>query len=228
MSTSRNSKNIIKLLVLGDFNTKKIIGFYKKDESDDKELFKKIESLFTYLKKFNNKNKMYHNDDTLFYTISKDNIFYAAAVSNSKVLSDNFDEKVIYEIFNEINNQSIFKFCDKNGELTNVGKQNLQYLIDKYEDAQNSLTKSKISQVNEDLGELTINMKSNIKNMMGNLNSVNELDDKAGKINDASLLFKNDSTQLRKNIQNRNMRIKLIMAVVIGSIIGFAVYKVLF
>jgi hypothetical protein len=216
----------LNILLIGDFKTKKIIGIHKSTDYSP-ETLKKVENLFKFVNKYEARNKTYFDNYAVFYTVSKENIFFACACPKD---DKNLQENSVYEFFEDLTYQNIHKLTDKNGELNNVGKQNLQYLIEKYqENNTNSNTKndtSKMSQVNKDIGDITIGMKNNIKKMVNNVESVRELENKAEKINNSSLLFRNDSELLRKQAQWRNRKIKLLIGASILIVVIYAFYKI--
>ena len=48
---------------------------------------------------------------------------------------DNFKDESIFELIEEIDNQGIKSNIDKSGKLNNIGKQNLKFSVEKYQNS---------------------------------------------------------------------------------------------
>ena len=64
----------------------------------------------------------------IFYILINSNAFYLSAVT--KDFESIFREDDIFELFSDIENQGIKKLTDKNGELSKIGRKNLQFSIE--------------------------------------------------------------------------------------------------
>ena len=79
------------------------------------------------------KNKLSLENHNIYYMITNSDYFYLAAVrKNSQYCKK---ENLLFELMEDIDHQGIKKLVDKNGELTNVGKQNLKFSIEKYQES---------------------------------------------------------------------------------------------
>lgn len=247
MNKTNSLSNEFKLLFLriSDIHSKKEIGSYlnkklmtsEKDLKEIKLKFDEIQADSTNLE--NNKlkkQKFSSAKHNFFFYLNKNNILFLAASLNQNAQPAN--ENSVFELIEDVEHQGILKQVDKNKELTNVGKQNLVYLVEKYLNDKsrsnssgeqsfenNTDHRDKIINVTNDVNEVRDNVKSGIKNLLTNLEIANDLDNKAMRINDNSLLFKKDSEALRKQTQWRNRRF-MIALIIVGLILGtYVLYK---
>lgn len=207
-------KNNLSYFLIGDMSTKKIIGTYEPTHISY-DILEKSRNLFSSVKIFEKKGKISHSSN-FYYSCIKNSFFMLA------VVPDNFqDEKTINELFEEVDNQQIYKYVDKNNELSNVGKQNLLFLINKYQKT------DKISETVSEINDVKLEMQQGMKKMLHNFDMVKDLDNKAEKIKDTSLIFKRDSTQLNRNLWLRDMKTKIFLGAFLLAVIIYVVYHIM-
>ena len=80
----------------------------------------------------NRRNRLMLDNYNIYYIVTNTNIFYLAAVNKNSIYCE--QESLIFELIEDIDHQGIKKLVDKNGELTNVGRQNLKFSIEKYQE----------------------------------------------------------------------------------------------
>ena len=135
MSYSKN--NEIYYFLIANNSSKKEIGEYICEIGNDnnninfniiKTRVKEIlSSKNVKLEKTNKINFLEYN---MYYKITNTDIFYLIVINqNSNFINQ---ENLIFELIDDIDHQGIKKLVDKNGELTNVGKQNLKFSIENY------------------------------------------------------------------------------------------------
>ena len=172
------------------------------------------------------------------------NIFYLAVVLKGSLYSKK--ENLVYELFEDVENRGIKKLINQNGELTIVGKQNLKFCIEQDQEAnrknnENSIDKlndymktkkekdlAQLHSINNELNDIQDNVKESMKNILTNVNEMQDLDDKSAKIKDLSDQFQKDSTLLERKLKNRKyMKRALIicLAVFILGIILFFIFR---
>jgi hypothetical protein len=227
------NKYDIAFLQIADFVTKKEIGSFSSNSS--KQFSEAIAQAQEILQEQsiprNKKNKVSFKQTDIFYYLNKDNLLFVAILKNS---SSNKIDCGVFEFFEDVEHQGITKYLDKNGELNNVGRQNLIYLIEKYFSSDSGKTSmnssvngSKILQVTSEVNDIKLDMKNGIKKLVTNVESVRELENKAERINNTSLLFRKDAELLRKRTRWSNIK-SLVILGVIGTVIGgYIVYKIL-
>ena len=71
------------------------------------------------------------------------------------------------------------------------------------------------------------NMKQNVKNMINNMQDMNEIEGKSVSIKDTSFQFQKDSRELEKKMRRAALRNKIIIGVVIIAVAGLAIYALM-
>ena len=242
------------ILFLQIFNlkTKTEVGNYQQLELNNSSLKESIKNksqeLTNKLKLENGIEKNVINFQTLsdkkidiIYSITTGGILYIAFVEILSFHLESFKEESIFELFEEIDNQSIKTNIEKSGQLSMVGQQNLKFAIEKYQNtyfSNNTIQntsglieeappqKSKINAVNEQINDVKNDMKENVKNMIANVQDINEMEGKSVAIKDSSFQFRRNSLALEKKMRNsvfRN-RIILIISVSLAILILFYIF----
>ena len=187
------------------------------------------------------KNKLSLENHMIYYMITTSDFFYLAAVrKNSQYCKK---ENLIFELMEDIDHQEIKKLVDKNGELTNVGKQNLKFSIEKYQESnlsklttKNSLFDiilnqsddqlNKISMINSQINDIKKDVKSSVKNIINNVGEMQELENKSSKIKEQSMKFQKDSYNFERHIKFKKLRNKIIVGVVVIIILIIIIYLI--
>jgi hypothetical protein len=209
-------------LIIGEMGNKRIIGSYQNGRVPH-EIVEKSKTIFNGVKNFEKKGKLNFNSNIYYSSIIKNNIFLLAVVPYDQ------DERVIYSLFEDIDNQGVYKNIDsKTGDLNNVGRQNLQILVDKYQEHLTAAGSDKISRVNSEINDIHVEVKDGIKKMIHNSEIVRGLDIKADRIKDSSLIFKRDSVNLNRALWWRNMRTKIFFICLFIAIFGYIIYLIFF
>ena len=129
------SNNLIYYFLIANHNSKKVIGEYY-DESEENNINlinikKSGEQIISSNEKNKEKtNKIIFPEYNIYYKITNSDILYLTAVKKNK----KYKENLIFELIEDIDHQGIKKLIDKNGELTMVGKQNLKFSIENYQE----------------------------------------------------------------------------------------------
>ena len=184
------------------------------------------------------KNKLSLENHNIYYMITNSDYFYLAAVrKNSQYCKK---ENLIFELMEDIDHQGIKKLVDKNGELTNVGKQNLKFSIEKYQESNLSKLTNKNS-----LFDLILhsNEDQTIKNNFGNsqlikskneakLNQNNNIGENQGlnknsKRKDKKIKIRKNSYKIIEQIKNLKLRNLIIIGIIIFIIICIIIYLII-
>ena len=238
--------------MIGDFPTHKEIGSIT-DNSDDKytlddynnvilnskEIF--LKSLEEKIK--SKKNLLSIDKFNIYFTLKNNGTFYLACLK--KIDSDDKKtqkkkEKLVFDLIDDVDYQNLKKLVTKNGELTNVGKQNLKFTIEKKEkelneenDPLNILERSdsdpsinKISFLNNQLNDIQEDVKLSVKNLMNNVNDMRDIDSKSAQIRDTSHKFQQDAAYLERKMRCRKYLMKCIFFSLIGIPILYVLYKI--
>lgn len=142
MSNNNNINNTIYYFLIGNLKAKKEIGTFidnsdsTNDINDFNDIVNKSKEILhsnNLLSISNKKNKIELNNHNLYYTITNNDTFYLAAVRKNSLYCK--QENLIFELMEDIEHQGIKKLVDRNGDLTNVGRQNLKFSIEKYHES---------------------------------------------------------------------------------------------
>ena len=224
-----SSYSSIYYFMIGNFNTHQPIGNYINNKIEDNN-FDNVK--FTCDDIFlnssdglakNKKNKISLEYYIIFYTLKNSGTFYLAVTLKNSLYSK--EENLIFELFEDIDNQGIKKLVNKEGVLTHVGLQNLKFCIELYQENNRKKSdkrkndekflkkkdSSKTALLNKEINEIQTSMKESVKNMITNVNDMTEADNKSLKIKDTSYQFEKDSAELEKKIRYRKFYRKLIM-----------------
>ena len=249
MSSSLN----LYYFMIGDFNTHKEIGNIADNSNDSytindhntvlsnsKEIF--LHSSENKIK--NRKNLLTIQKFKIYFTLKNNGTFYLACIKNDenedKALEEK-KEKLIFDLIDDVDNQNIKKLVNKNGELTNVGKQNLKFTIEKKEkelfeekdDFNSDILKrsnsdqsiNKITFLNNQLNDIQKDMKLSVKNMISNVNEMKEIDFKSAQIKDTSFKFQQDAANLERKLKCRKYLMKITFFSLLGIPVIYVLYK---
>ena len=228
--------------MIGNFNTHQPIGNYINNKIDDNN-FENVK--FTCDDIFlnssenlakNKKNKISLEYYIIFYTLKNSGTFYLAVTLKNSLYSK--EENLIFELFEDIDNQGIKKLVDKNGILTRVGEQNLKFCIELYQENKRKKSdkrkkdekffknkeSSKTALLNKEINEIQTSMKESVNNIITNTNDMTDVDNKSSKIKDTSYQFEKDSAELEKKIRYRKFYRKLIMYNSLAIILIILIY----
>ena len=241
-----SSSNSVYYFMMGNYQTHKEIGSFL-DNNMDNSNFENIK--FTCDEIFKNsseeksktkKNKVEKEKYIIFYTFTNSDIFYLAVIAKNSLYSQN--ENLVYELFEDVENRGIKKLVGKNGVLTNVGKQNLKFIIEqdqeanrKPKDNKNSSIvdyfrgskekdTSKLSLLSNEITNIQENVKESVKNIINNVTEMQDLDDKSAKIKDVSFQFQKDSSMLERKVRFRKILHRAMIICVVTMIIIMIFY----
>ena len=218
---SSSSYSMICYFMIGNYNTHQEIGNYINKDLQDKnfenvkftcdDIFRKCSESISN----NRKNKIFLDYYIIFYTLKNSGTFYLAVVYKNSLYE--YEEHLIFELFEDIDHQGIKKLVNENGILTQVGMMNLKFSIElnqennrkniykKNYNNENDFMKnkdtSKIALLNNEIKDIHTNVKETVQNMIHNVNDMQDLDEKSEKIKDSSFQFKRDLAILEQQIK---------------------------
>ena len=230
-------------------NKQSIIGSYNPVEINNSSLKEQIETrtmeLISKLKVENGPEKNVVNFQKysdkkidMYYNLLTKGILYIVFVEIFAIYLENFKEDSIFELIEEIENQNIRVNVDNNGKLTNAGKQNLKFSVEKYQNtfySRNDLPSNpslieeapqdnKIAVINEQIKGVSNDMKNNVKNIITNINDINEIENKSVAIKDTSFQFRRNSLALERKMKRNVWRNRIILIVVVLFVLALIVY----
>ena len=236
---------------ISDQNKKSVIGTYNPIEIEKSSLKdsieKKVNELINKISIENGPEKNRINFQTssekiitIYYSLLNKGILYILFVEVLSIYLDNFNDESIFELIEEIDNQGIISNTDKNGKLNNIGKQNLKFVVEKYQNSfyegkevsnpsliEEAPKDNKIAVINEQIRGVQNDMKNNVKNMITNIQDINEIENKSVAIKDTSFQFRKDSLALEKKMRRNALRNKIILTIVVILILALFIYFIL-
>ena len=222
--------------MIGDFQSHKEIGniidnsINSLDIKDHNAVLSNSKEIFNNSaedKIKNQKNLVQIEKFKIYFTLKNNGTFYLACIifneGEDKKIEDK-KQKLIFDLIDDVDNQNIKKLVNQNGELTNVGKQNLRFAIDKKErelseqkgdfvsdlfEGNNSDSGiNKISFLNTQINDIQKDVKLSVKNMLNNVNDMREIDNKSAQIKDTSYKFQQDAANLERKLKCRKYLMK--------------------
>ena len=242
--------------MIGDFQTHKEIGtltdnsINSLDIKDHNTVLSNSKEIFNNSseeKIKNKKNLIQIEKFKMLFTLKNNGTFYLACIINNEKDEKNIEEKkqkLIFDLIDDVDNQNIRKLVNKNGELTNVGKQNLRFTIDKkerelneekgdftpdlFERSNSDPSINKISFLNTQINDIQKDVKLSVKSMLNNVNDMQEIDRKSEQIKDTSYKFKQDAANLERKLRCRKYMMKSIFYGLLSLPVLFVLYKIFF
>ncbi len=232
--------------MIGDFSNHKEIGAYM-DNSNENYSFQDYNNVISNCKEIfsqsseekikGKKNSITIPNFKIFFTLLNNGTFYLACV---KIGSTPINEDSVFDLFDDVEIQNIKKLVNKNGELTNVGKQNLKFCIDKKisilngwdnqedDEESNRLNggENKITFLNTQINDIQKDVKLSVKNMITNVNDMQLLDTKSAQIKDTSFKFKQDSVYLERKMKCRQYTTRFFFFGILALIIIYTIYTI--
>jgi len=214
--------NQILYFAIGDYNTKNEYGHYlTEDDSiseNDKNYIKtqadnKIKSFAEKDLSSKDYTILDTNNYILFYSITSSGIFYIAISSLQSIYTDK--NNLMYELFEDIENQNLKKFVDpETGNLNKVGLQNLKFSIDQHnikmkgQNIEGNKDNNNINMSNSQINDINIETKDNVKNVSVNLNEVEILNNTNSNIRNSSQIPQYTSFDFERRMR-RNFYVKI-------------------
>ncbi len=242
--------------MIGDFQTHKEIGtltdnsINSLDIKDHNTVLSNSKEIFNNSseeKIKNKKNLIQIEKFKMLFTLKNNGTFYLACIIINEKDEKNIEEKkqkLIFDLIDDVDNQNIRKLVNKNGELTNVGKQNLRFTIDKkerelneekgdftsdlFERSNSDPSINKISFLNTQINDIQKDVKLSVKSMLNNVNDMQEIDRKSEQIKDTSYKFKQDAANLERKLRCRKYMMKSIFYGLLSLPVLFVLYKIFF
>ena len=242
--------------MIGDFQTHKEIGtltdnsINSLDIKDHNTVLSNSKEIFNNSseeKIKNKKNLIQIEKFKMLFTLKNNGTFYLACIIINEKDEKNIEEKkqkLIFDLIDDVDNQNIRKLVNKNGELTNVGKQNLRFTIDKkerelneekgdftsdlFERSNSDPSINKISFLNTQINDIQKDVKLSVKSMLNNVNDMQEIDRKSEQIKDTSYKFKQDAANLERKLRCRKCMMKSIFYGLLSLPVLFVLYKIFF
>jgi hypothetical protein len=228
---NNNNNNDIKFVFIGNKYKNVIIGTFPEKHKDLKFLYKKSKEIFDNkiilnTTKENELNEINENKYKFVYTLKNVNYVYIIVIK----ISDNIEiAKNFIELL--IENNIYLLINDKNSMLNEIGKNELKKIfIDFNKNNINYRTttnnSSKLDEIGNEINEAKNIMKNNIKNMVDNINDINNLEEKSIEISNSSDLFRKSTNKIKLNAICENLKFKIIFIIIIIFLLIIFFYSI--
>lgn len=202
----------LKFIFLGNSQSLKEIGDYPVNAQEN--WVKESKSIFEkYCKsasmKYEQRNRVIGSEGNFYFTITPTNVFYLVLAKSD------YPERQVFELIEEIQKENVPLLVDEKGELNKIGKQSLKNLVEAYQNP----SSNKIAMVQSDLNDVKIEMRDNVKKVIGNLEDVQALDQRAARIKDGAKAFADDSNKLKRLTCWQNCKWTIILIVLVIGIL---------
>lgn len=192
----------VEFVLIANIEQNIIIGSYPSKsnyENEAKEIFKEFVSLSAKKQNFKYQKNNYH------YLLSNNNIFYII-YSQSDI-----DDTILSSFFSELEAGNIYLLVDnKSQKLNKVGKKELQKITNDFNERKITSKSTKVNDINIELKETKNIMQTNIQNMVHNVDSMKDIEEKSVQIKSSSEDFKAKSKELSFKAMWENNKIKVL------------------
>lgn len=200
------NKNI-KFIYLGNTEKKQKIGDYPSDY--DPTVYETIAKMYEKIDLLSKNKEVVkfgsaNNQDTYVLINSTNKVLYLIITAQS------YKKEFVIEIFSELEKNSVHLLTDSYGMLNDTGKRIVKEIVKTYESK-----RTMISELNNDINQVKIELHENIRKQLANNENSEKLSDTASKLKDQANMFKNDSAKLKRITCWQNCKWTIILVVVI-------------
>ena len=215
----------IKYIFLGNIDKKVIIGTYPlKNDKYIQSYYNKSKGIFDSIILTNEINgsiqqKKVIEKEIFYYTIKKSNIFYLIITPKST------DENTAFPFIDEIENCNIYLLVnDKTNTLNDYGKNELKKVYIELNKNPTLLStgrsnNSKVDIIENELKETKKMVSNGIKDMIVNIDNLNDMEIKSSAIKNSSTIVMNKSKKLKLNDIWENTKFKIFFVCLIILIV---------
>ena len=191
---SKTKKIYIKYFLIGDIDTSKIITEYSTNLISSKEKKNAIQ-IFKRICKSNERRYEENNIIT-----AKDNKYYFSLFQPSTVFIsyalNSYPQTLIFELFEEIKKSNILTLInEETKELNPNGRQDLKQMIEKYQENEKL---KRFEEIKKDIDDVKIEIKKSVNNMLDNVESVENLEERINELNEETKEYMNNAEYDKK------------------------------
>ena len=214
---SKTKKIYIKYFLIGDIDTSKIITEYSTNLISSKEKKNAIQ-IFKRICKSNERRYEENNIIT-----AKDNKYYFSLFQPSTVFIsyalNSYPQTLIFELFEEIKKSNILTLInEETKELNPNGRQDLKQMIEKYQENEKL---KRFEEIKKDIDDVKIEIKKSVNNMLDNVESVENLEERINELNEETKEYMNNVEYDKKITWWQNAKFRIIaLSIVIFIIVA--------
>jgi vesicle-associated membrane protein 7 len=205
----------IKYVLLGNTSTgvimaELVVTKNQQTQIEAKQIFEKMSKLTD--KRVDERGKIQgKNNETYYFTHITPTVFVLLLAAST------YQERHAFELIDTINKDNVHLLVEtRSGELNGSGKQTLKAIVDKYQDVKNI---SAIQAIENDVKDIQLEMNTNIRKIVTNVEDVKQLDHKAEKIKQGADTFKRDAKTLERVTWWQNFKLTIIIATIVVGLI---------
>ena len=212
---SKTKKIYIKYFLIGDIDTSKIITEYSTNLISSKEKKNAIQ-IFKRICKSNERRYEENNIIT-----AKDNKYYFSLFQPSTVFIsyalNSYPQTLIFELFEEIRKSNILTLInEETKELNPNGRQDLKQMIEKYQENEKL---KRFEEIKKDIDDVKIEIKKSVNNMLDNVESVENLEERINELNEETKEYMNNAEYDKKITWWQNAKFRIIALSIVIFII---------
>ena len=212
---SKTKKIYIKYFLIGDIDTSKIITEYSTNLISSKEKKNAIQ-IFKRICKSNERRYEENNIIT-----AKDNKYYFSLFQPSTVFIsyalNSYPQTLIFELFEEIRKSNILTLInEETKELNPNGRQDLKQMIEKYQENEKL---KRFEEIKKDIDDVKIEIKKRVNNMLDNVESVENLEERINELNEETKEYMNNVEYDKKITWWQNAKFRIIALSIVIFII---------
>ena len=212
---SKTKKIYIKYFLIGDIDTSKIITEYSTNLISSKEKKNAIQ-IFKRICKSNERRYEENNIIT-----AKDNKYYFSLFQPSTVFIsyalNSYPQTLIFELFEEIRKSNILTLInEETKELNPNGRQDLKQMIEKYQENEKL---KRFEEIKKDIDDVKIEIKKSVNNMLDNVESVENLEERINELNEETKEYMNNAGYDKKITWWQNAKFRIIALSIVIFII---------
>jgi len=212
---SKTKKIYIKYFLIGDIDTSKIITEYSTNLISSKEKKNAIQ-IFKRICKSNERRYEENNIIT-----AKDNKYYFSLFQPSTVFIsyalNSYPQTLIFELFEEIRKSNILTLInEETKELNPNGRQELKQMIEKYQENEKL---KRFEEIKKDIDDVKIEIKKSVNNMLDNVESVENLEERINELNEETKEYMNNVEYDKKITWWQNAKFRIIALSIVIFII---------
>ena len=212
---SKTKKIYIKYFLIGDIDTSKIITEYSTNLISSKEKKNAIQ-IFKRICKSNERRYEENNIIT-----AKDNKYYFSLFQPSTVFIsyalNSYPQTLIFELFEEIKKSNILTLInEETKELNPNGRQDLKQMIEKYQENEKM---KRFEEIKKDIDDVKIEIKKSVNNMLDNVESVENLEERINELNEETKEYMNNVEYDKKITWWQNAKFRIIALSIVIFII---------
>ena len=212
---SKTKKIYIKYFLIGDIDTSKITTEYSTNLISSKEKKNAIQ-IFKRICKSNERRYEENNIIT-----AKDNKYYFSLFQPSTVFIsyalNSYPQTLIFELFEEIRKSNILTLInEETKELNPNGRQDLKQMIEKYQENEKL---KRFEEIKKDIDDVKIEIKKSVNNMLDNVESVENLEERINELNEETKEYMNNAEYDKKITWWQNAKFRIIALSIVIFII---------